>query len=333
MNSGHNGTNYREFRLDNGLVVALLETPTQTISGRLRVNHGALQEEEGEEGLAHLLEHGLMTGGTEKYDPEKTDEIRSVFGSYNATTGLDRTLFPVDMLAEDLDLYLDFVSDLAFNPRLDGARVNEEKGRALREMADTKSNPGFRDGQAYREALFGGSPETYFIAGKESVIINATPDDLRVFHSRGYHANNMGLILVGGLPSNIEELIAKHFQEKPTGDGKKFEFPALTPLENKTILHTHAPELYNHDNPQESSAQVSISFIVPPGLHEDSYALSMVVRILGGDSNSRLFKTVSQRKGLAYGLGSSYDGVNNRGIVAISGSVHSVRQREAEQNT
>lgn len=328
MSFEDNGT-YREFKLDNGLLVALLNTPTQTISGRLRVNHGAIHETSGEEGIAHLLEHGLMTGGTQKYDPEKTDAIRATFGSYNAFTGLDSTLFPVDMLAEDLQVYLDFVSDLAFNPRLDAVRVQEEKGRALREMADTKSNPGFRDQQAYQKALFGDGPESYFIAGTENVISNATPDDLRAFHSRGYHANNMYLVLVGGLPENVEDLARKYFNGRPTGEGRKFEFPALAPLERQIILHTSAPELYNHDTPQDSSAQFSMSFIVPDGFHEDSYALSMLVHILGGDANSRLFQTVSQRKQLAYGIGSSYDGANNRGIVNIGGNIISTNQDAA----
>ena len=101
--------NYREFRLDNGLFVALQETPTQTVSGRLRVWHGALNEHPGEEGLAHFLEHTLMTGGSQKYDPEKADQIRGTFGSFNAYTGLERTFFPVDMLAEDSQLFLEYV--------------------------------------------------------------------------------------------------------------------------------------------------------------------------------------------------------------------------------
>jgi predicted Zn-dependent peptidase len=167
---------YKEFVLDNGLLVALLNRPTQTIAGRLRVNHGALHEKEGEEGLAHLLEHALVTGGTQKYDAATTDAIRATFGNYNALTDLDKTVFFVDMLPEDLGLYLSFVSDLAFHPRLDARRVQEEKGRVLREIADIKSSPDFRDQEAYQRALFGDGPESYFIGGKEDVIAKATPD-------------------------------------------------------------------------------------------------------------------------------------------------------------
>ena len=40
---------FREYKLDNGLVVALQETPTQTIAAKLRVNYGTAHERDGEE--------------------------------------------------------------------------------------------------------------------------------------------------------------------------------------------------------------------------------------------------------------------------------------------
>ena len=69
---------FREYRLDNGLYVALQETPTKTIAGRLRVKYGSLHEREGEEGLAHFLEHTLMTGGTKNIVQNKQIELEAI---------------------------------------------------------------------------------------------------------------------------------------------------------------------------------------------------------------------------------------------------------------
>src|SRR3989344_1809925 len=93
--------NFREYKLDNGLVVALQNTPAQTISAKLRVNYGSSHEKEGEEGLAHFLEHCLVTGGSEKYDPVEADKIRGAFGYSNAFTSISRTDFVAEMLVED----------------------------------------------------------------------------------------------------------------------------------------------------------------------------------------------------------------------------------------
>ena len=110
---------YREFKLDNGLVVALQKTPTQTVAAKLRVNYGSSHEREGEEGLAHYLEHCLVTGGSSKYNPISADEIRGTFGYSNAFTNIGRTFFVGQMLTEDLETWMDYISDHVLRPGFD----------------------------------------------------------------------------------------------------------------------------------------------------------------------------------------------------------------------
>jgi len=320
---------FREYKLDNGLYVALQETPTETIAGRLRVNYGSLHERDGEEGLAHFLEHVLMAGGTKKYSPKQADRIRGNLGYINAFTGLDRTFIPIDILPDDIQTYLDFVSDAAFNPRFDNGRINEERQRVLREIADNKSTPTFKDNLEYQRALLGDHPSTYFGLGKESVVEGAKPEDFIRVHSRGYNANNMDLILVGNLPKNIETQIERYFGNKPTGKNTSFQFPLAKDLEQRAVFHRSVPELYNVDNPQASSAQITLGFLVPPETSEDFAALQILAGILGGDANSRLFQSISQRKGLAYGIQAGYDGSFNKGVMYVSAGVPSVRQNES----
>src|SRR3989344_7859507 len=281
--------NYRELTLDNGLVVALQNTPTQTISGRLRVHHGGLHEREGEEGLAHFLEHTIMKGGGRKFAPDTAERIMGTFGNIKAATNSHETSFSIGMLADDLELYLDFISDVVFHPRFDLGRVNQERQRVLRETADAKSNPAFQDNKDFMDALYGvDSSHTYFVLGKEDVVSRATPDNLRTFHERGYTPNNMDLILVGALPENVYELVAKYFADKSKGNEAKYDFPRNPDLEGRTLLHRRAQELYNSQKPESSSAHFSIGFVAPTDDAEDSYAVGRLVQILGGDANSRL---------------------------------------------
>jgi len=322
--------NYREFRLDNGLVVALQETPTKTVSGRLRVWHGALNENKGEEGLAHFLEHTLIRGGSLKYDPAVLDNVTGTFGEFNAFTSLDRTFFPVRMLSEDTQEYIEHISDVAFNPRFDASRIEEERQRVLRETADYKSDPFFNSRCLYGDAFFGkNSPHTYLVLGNENVVRSASEKDLRGFHDRGYYPNNMDLILVGALPKNIERLIEKSFGSYKPGNAKRFEFPRNSELKDKIILHEYAPEFINKENPNESSAVLSMSLFAPTETDEDHYATLMLTRIFGEDTNSRLYTVLSQRKGLAYEISAQYDYINNRGGIYIGGSVHASRIDEA----
>jgi len=323
-------TTLKEYQLDNGLYVALQETPTKTVTGRLKILHGALNENPGEEGLAHYLEHTFMTGGSQKYTPEQVDEIRSTFGSFNAGTGLDTTTFPVGMMPAHTSLYLEFVSDIIFNPRFDKVRLEEERQRVMREIGNKKGNPALQDQELFTKTFFGqDSPMNYSVLGQEEVILNATANNLNDFLKRGFNPNNMSLILVGKLPENIEELIEQNFGSYPSGPGEKFEFPRNPPLTDKHVIHSSAPELLNHGNPQESNSQLSISLFAPIATDKDFYAVDMLVDIFGTGTDSRLFTQVSQREGLAYNVGANFKSGNNQGLITMGGQVHSIRAQQA----
>jgi len=319
---------YKQYKLDNGLVVALQNTPTETIAGRLNVWHGALNEMEGEEGLVHFVEHVILDG-SRKYSFEQALRIIDSFGFFNAETQLDKTIFPVDLLSEDIELYLDFISDAVFHPSFHLEKVEQERQRIIREISDNEGYPAFEDLRITNEAYYGkNSQYTYYIGGKEEVIRNSTIDDLRRVHRRGYHPNNMNLILVGGLPRNIEELIEKYFGHIHIRGGERVTFIPNKPLTEKTIFHTYAPDLYNKQNPEESSAALYIKIYAPTKLTDDEISFAVLDSILGGGWKSLLFQEISQKKGLAYYIKSSYNREHNQGILKIRSDIHANRLEE-----
>ncbi|PIN89231.1 hypothetical protein COU57_06295 [Candidatus Pacearchaeota archaeon CG10_big_fil_rev_8_21_14_0_10_32_14] len=130
----------REYRLDNGLYIALQKTPTKNIESHLEVNLGTVHEEEGQKGIVHFLEHVLVTGGTEKFSPEKVLDIKSYLGSFNAHTSIESTRFEGGFMVEDLELYLDMISSSVFNPLFQVEKVEEERRRILREITDSMTS-------------------------------------------------------------------------------------------------------------------------------------------------------------------------------------------------
>jgi len=322
--------NYREYKLENGLVVALQTTPTQTIAGNLRINFGAFHEKKGEEGLAHFLEHCLVTGGSRKYNPEESDEIIGNLGYLNAATDIGKTEYQVKMIPEDLEQWLDFISDSLFNPRFDKKRVEGERLRVLQEIRDEKSSPEYKWRILVNKAFYREHPGGIFVSGREEVIKTADIGRLRDYYSRGYSVNNMDLILVGNLPKNIENLIGKYFGKQIAGENTRVIFPQLKPLNKKTIFHISAPGLYNEENPAESSADISLSFVTVPDNHPNSFIIRIIGNILGGSNiNSRFFKILGLEKGLAYNIYTSYDGSYNTGNFGISATIPSGRLDES----
>jgi len=312
--------NYRQYKLDNGLTVALQNTPTETFTARLRVNQGAYHEREGEEGLAHLLEHCLATGGSCKYSPEDTDEIMEPWG-WNVVTGIGRTILLCSALAEDLGLWLDLTSDQVFRPRFDLDRMWGERQRILREIADCKSHPTHLIDEELRKAVYRGHPKGRFILGKEEVVRSKRLKDIQEFYSRGFCPINMTLMIAGGLPKDIDDLVRRYFSDFRPGKDTTIKFPKLDLLRERKIIHKPAPEAVNHEYPGESSAKIQINYVGPANEEPNEYAVRIMNKILG----TRLYQSLGRVSGLAYNTSTGYDGTYNAGELNISASVPASR--------
>ena len=322
--------NFRHYELDNGLVVGMQNTPSQTVVGILRVNYGASHERPDERGYAHFLEHCLAAAGSDKYSPLQVEAITDNIGYFNANTNIGRTTFPMGSLSEDLELWLELVSGFLFNPRFDPERVEGERRVVLREIADHISNPHYETSRQVIEALSRGHPTGIEVCGDSKSIADASIEKLKIFHQRGYSATNMDLILVGDLPNNAEKLVEIYFGNKERGNNTRTNFPVLSPLEKKTVLHLGAPELINKKNPRDGTAHINLHIVVPPENDPDSYGIRGLAYILGGENlSSRLNRNLRLKKGLAYSCGVHYSGDYNAGILSISAKVPALKIEES----
>lgn len=317
--------NYKKLTLPNGLVVGICKTNTGTFTGELEFYHGAINEQPHEAGLAHFLEHVVMNGGSDNSPPRKVEELRSSWGNSNAGTSISRTQYTIDSLTQDLPSWLGFVSDVVFNPKLGQAVLEQERQRVLREVTQYVSSPSYADSVAAREALFGlDHPLTTNVLGNPDIINSATRDHLLAFHARGYSPNNAHLILVGGLPYDVEKQIENHFGSIERGPGSRIKFPANSPPP-RTILHRKAPELYASHNPHQNNAELSISFYAPPLGSEDQAAFDLATNILCGGVSSRVHLALSNQSGLTYGFGGSYSLTEGVGTAFMGGQVQATR--------
>jgi predicted Zn-dependent peptidase len=322
--------NYETFEFSNGFKLAWHITQTENIFANLKVNHGALHERHGEEGTAHFLEHMLIEGGTEKYTPDEQAEARGRFGYTNAFTSRDRTMIPWGMIHSDLETYLDLASQMVFYPRLDNNVLKQQKKVVLREIARRKGAPDFDDMvKFYFPKLTRNKKHSYFILGDEKVIENINEQKLRDFHSSGYTANNMTLMLSGNLPENILDLVGKYFANLPRGNGKPINYPKVSPLEKSATRYSNAKDLINKDNPLISNSALFIGFVVPDEFHEDSAELYVASEILGRSWTTGLKKKIRTEGGMSYDIRSSYSGARNFGLFQIIGKIDSDSQEKA----
>ena len=234
--------------LENGFRYAILpnKEPPECVSMQLFVDAGSLMEKEGEEGLAHFLEH-MAFNGSQNFQPGELVEffqrIGMAFGAdVNAGTGFDSTVYKIDLpenttnyLQEGFRVFRDFADGLLLlQPEID-----REKGVILSERR-ARDTVGYRRFCALWKFLF---PQSLlskrFPIGQVGVIEEATQTELSLFYHKWYRPDRMVLVVVGDVsPDKTERCIRRCFQklQLPVDPVKEPDLGAVVPLQPKSFL-------------------------------------------------------------------------------------------------
>lgn len=305
--------NYKDFTLDNGLRVITQRIPNGTVYATLNVNFGAYSERQGEEGLVHLLEHALFMGGNEKYSHKECNSVKEGFNYLGARTGLDKMLFPSEMVPSDVEIYLDFISNIIFHPTFE--RLDQEKERVLIETTESYEHPYFAE---YTRTVLNGARRDCL--GKEETVVNATADQLREIHKRGFYPNNMQLIMIGEVPDNLDSLTEKYFGKEKPGNVKKIIIPEIKSPE-RTVLRRPGG-IYNIEDEKESLSRILMAFRAPKKPELKCYPAMVLTRILEND----LFYVLSDQTQLCYNVTARYDSRIEFGSIILESKVNYVKQ-------
>ncbi len=208
-------------KLDNGLTYYIRQNkkPEQKVELRLVLNAGSINEDDDQQGLAHMAEH-MAFNGTKNF---KKNEIVSFlqdigvgFGNdLNAYTSFDQTVYilPIPLSkAGNLEKGFQVLEDWAHNVTyvtedIDGERaiILEESrlGKGADDRMFRKIYPGLFAGSKYGSRL---------PIGVDSIIKNFKHDAIRRYYRDWYRPDLMAVIVVGDIePTKAEEMIRKHF--------------------------------------------------------------------------------------------------------------------------
>ena len=128
--------------LPNGLRFAVRRNalPAGQVSIRMRVDAGALHEQDAEQGWAHFVEHMVFHGTASFADREARhiwQQLGASFGSdTNASTGPGQTVYQLDLPKNDrasLDTSLHVLAEMASSALFDPAAIEAERRVVLAE--------------------------------------------------------------------------------------------------------------------------------------------------------------------------------------------------------
>ena len=210
-------------KLDNGLRYAVKsnQVPAGQVSIRVRIDAGALHEEDDEQGFAHLLEHLSFRGSEFVPDGESKriwQRLGVSFGSdSNAQTTPTQTTYKLDLPASNpvkLEESMKILAGMMRAPAISDTALNAERAIVLAELREN-SGAQLEFGNRLREHLFQGQRlAKRSTIGTPETVLAASAVKVRAFHKRWYRPENAVVVIAGDAePAALEALVKKHFAD------------------------------------------------------------------------------------------------------------------------
>ncbi len=297
----------KQMVLDNGMQVVVVENhraPVVTHMVWYRV--GAMDEPPGKSGIAHFLEH-LMFKGTDTVAPgEFSATVARNGGQDNAFTSQDYTAYFQSVASDRLEMVMKLESDRMANLNIAEDQFVPEKQVVLEERSmRTDNDPGSILREQAASAFYRNHPYAVPIIGWRHEIEALQVQDAVDFYNAYYTPNNAILVVSGDVEADaVFDLAKKYYGAIPSR-----ALPDRPDLREPPLL-VSSRVTYRDDRVRQPS--LSIRKQAPSWVQADNkadaYALEVLGQVLGGNSTSRLYRSLVIDQGIAISAGSWYDG-------------------------
>jgi zinc protease len=297
-------TNVREFVLDNGLKVLLLEdhkSPAVTFQVWYRV--GSRNEKDGKSGLSHFLEHMLFKGTPTTKPEEYSRIIAKNGGRSNAFTSTDMTVYFATMSRDKIGIQLELEAERMTQALL-GETYFEAEKKVIQEerRLRTEDNPVSALAEVANAVAYSVHPYRRPVIGWMQDIQDLTRQDLLDYYRLYYSPNNAFVVVTGDF--STEELLPKI----------KAAYGRIPRGSEPPNVHVQEPEQKGERRvilKKEAELPFVLNFYHAPNLkNPDNFALDLLTVVLAGGRSSRLYHDLVYQKRLAREVDADYSSVS-----------------------
>jgi zinc protease len=295
------------FTLGNGLqVVVIPDHRAPVVTHMVWYRVGSADEPQGEAGIAHYLEH-LLFKGTETLAPGEFSRIvRRHGGQDNAFTSYDYTGYYQRISRDNLDLMMGLEADRMVNLVLTDEDVATELAVVLEERRSrTDNDPQSLLWEQAMASLYLAHPYGKPIIGWMPEVSKLTREDAMEFYRTHYTPSNAIVVVAGDVTAEeVRALAEKHYAplENTADPGPRVRTPEPEPIAARRVQLVDA---------RAATPVIQRTYLAPsyptaaPG---EAEALEVLAQVLGGDSTSRLYRSLVVESKSADAAGASYSG-------------------------
>lgn len=279
----------------SGLKIYVVSDPIYKLTSlSLRVGVGSAVEQQGEEGLAHFLEH-LAFRSSKNYKEGEIEATMVGYGAHpNAYTCGSKTVYGMTILPEYIRNAPRMLYDMVFNTVITDIGVQKEKPIVIAELdqrgGDDKayeiSNP-YIDTKEYKRPVI----------GFKETIRSFNAYKVMDFHDKWYTHTNANMSITTNLSiQDVKDALIRMDINRSRVRGKVAVMPEMKYNINDVYFPSRKPELL-------------ITYCLPANVFnrdKDTAKMQIVRYILSGSLSSRLYKRIREELGLCYQLGAYF---------------------------
>lgn len=320
---GETGWSPETFQLDNGMdVVVLPDNRAPVVTHMVWYKVGAVDEDEGKSGIAHLFEH-VMFKETDDIGPEEfTTIVQRNGGQLNAFTSWDYTAYfervAKEHLGKMMELEAERMTDLIINDDPEGPFISERDVVKEERRQRIDNNPGVILREKVLSEFWKGHPYEITVIGRMEEVSALTPQDGLDFYRKYYSPENAILVVAGDVTAaEVKALAEVHYGTiEPTGtvtgERKWREAPPLT-----------RTQLITHSDPKVRQPRWSRYYEGPSLIRDREAALALDVGldVLAGSMTSRLYQSLVEEQKIAIDIGAfAWSSLHDGGPAVLTGS-------------
>ena len=292
--------------LPNGLtIVTDTMESVESISVGVWVDVGTRSERADINGVAHLLEHMAFKGTERRSARDIAEEIEAVGGHINAYTSREHTAYYARVLAADLPLAVDILSDILQHSTLEASELERERAVILQEIGQAFDTPDDIVFDHFQAMAYPEQPMGWPVLGTAEVI-GRLGRDAALDYMRGHYAAERMVLAAAG-----------RVEHAALVDLALDRFGALESASPGSVETAR----YAGGDRREPRDLEQVHFVLGfDGLaydDEDFYTLSVLSTLFGGGMSSRLFQEVREKRGLVYSIYSFSSSYSDGGLFGI----------------
>lgn len=275
--------------LDNGLTVLTRELHASPIvTAMIWYRVGSRNEELGQTGKSHFLEHMLFKG-TDRFKKGAIDLLTlKNGGNNNAFTSHDFTAYYFNFASDRWEVALDIEADRMVNCVFAPEEFEAEKKVVIEELRMGLDSPWGLLLQELDATAYKVHPYRNPVIGWLQDVERATDAEQQAYYRKHYHPGNATLVLSGDFETDrVLDMVSQRFSSIPrmpeTAAAKLVEPPQRGEKRMQVQWRSKVPRL-------------ALAYHVPEIAHPDSYALQVLNLILTEGKTSRLYQRLVERE-------------------------------------